>query len=150
MKRADRTVCIILLTIALAVLYILSAFIVVRVSGSSMEPTFKYGMMVIAKKCTNVDRNAVVLVKTANGSYIIKRLIGISGDDVLITKDHVYVNDVLVDSLTNSSDNNYRKHTQVPDGYSYILGDNREESTDSRNYGCVREEQIAGIVFLGF
>lgn len=102
------------------------------------------------KACFFVDRNAVVLVKTANGSYIIKRLIGIGGDDVLITKDHVYVNGVLVDSLTNSSDDNYRKRTQVPDGYIYILGDNREESTDSRNYGCVREEQIAAIVFFGF
>lgn len=55
MKRADRAVCIILFAIAFAVLYILSAFIVVRVSGSSMEPTFKDGMVVIAKKCTNVD-----------------------------------------------------------------------------------------------
>jgi hypothetical protein len=107
MKRADRTVCIILLAIALAVLNILYGFIVVRVSGSSMEPTFKDGRV-------------------------------------------VYINDVLVDSLTNSSDNNYRKYTQVPDDYIYILGDNRDESTDSRNYGCVCAEQLAGIVFFDF
>lgn len=102
MKRADRIVCIILFAMALAVLNILSGFVVVRVSGSSMEPTFKDGRV-------------------------------------------VYVNDVLIDSLTNSSDNNSRKYTQVPDGYIYILGDNRDESTDSRNYGCVCAEQICFI-----
>ncbi len=62
MKRADRTVCIILFAIALAVLYILSVFIVVRVSGSSMEPTFKDGM--------------VVMLELAMPAYNILRMIG--------------------------------------------------------------------------
>jgi len=150
MSRADRTACVGLCATAFSLLCILSVFAVFRVSGPSMEPTLKDGTIVIAKRCKNADRNDIVLVKAANGSYIVKRVIGIGGDNVLITKDHVYVNDVLVDSLPNSSSNEYRKHTQVPDGYIYILGDNRGESMDSRNFGCVRTEQIIGVAFFYF
>lgn len=83
-------------------------------------------------------------------SYI-KRVIGVSGDHVVITKDgNVYVNDELLNEPylndgTTSLNGCYTDVT-VPEGYIYVMGDNRLHSMDSRVLGCIPLDKIDGYV----
>jgi len=81
----------------------------------------------------------------------VKRVIAEPGDAVEIKDGHVYVNDVeLADDFV---DPNYRSHDdherrEVQPGYYYVLGDHRNNSSDSREWGEVPKKYIVGRVQL--
>lgn len=82
----------------------------------------------------------------------IKRIIAVGGDKIQIKNGNVYVNDELLieDYLPTGTTTKgvYYNNIIVPEGYVYVMGDNRDESVDSRTFGCIPIEQIEGkIVF---
>jgi len=86
-------------------------------------------------------------------SYI-KRVIGVAGDHIKITDGKVYLNGeelqegyVAEGSVTISD--RYTDIT-VPEGYVFVMGDNREHSTDSRSFGCIPVEKIESKVWIRF
>ena len=88
-------------------------------------------------------------------SYI-KRVIGLPGDHIEIKDEHVYVNDKLLNedyldygTITTSAEGCFIDII-VPDGYVYVLGDNREVSGDSRRFGCIPVEKIEGKAVFRF
>lgn len=88
----------------------------------------------------------------SNTSYI-KRVIGLPGDHIQIKNGHVYINEVLYDeqylsdaTLTDMSAGGLCGDIVVPDGYVYVLGDNRSASVDSRKFGCIPLGKIEGKV----
>lgn len=85
-------------------------------------------------------------------SYI-KRVIGIPGDHIEIKNGHVYRNnELLIESyicralVTDMSVGGEFSDIVVPDGYVYVLGDNRTTSADSRRFGCIPINKIEGKV----
>lgn len=120
------------------------------VTGSSMEPTYNNGDVVI---CTtffseeNLQRGDVVVI-TQGVKKIIKRLVALPGDRVEIRDGMLYVNDEL-------SPYNYEAMedpgmlinpvTLIEDEYIY-LGDNRNASSDSRDYGMASISDIKCLV----
>ena len=122
--------------VLVAILTSMHWFTVVRVSGSSMEPSLNDGSYVIVQKNAELQRGDIVLIRTSNRTYIVKRIVGIGGDNVLIRNDSLHVNHVKMDSLTNHLNAEYQFEVNVPDGTVFVLGDNRLESTDSRDFGC--------------
>jgi len=86
-------------------------------------------------------------------SYI-KRVIGLPGDHVKIEDGKVYINGkeldepYLRDEIT--TDGKTFKDIVVPEGYLYVVGDNRPHSTDSREFGCVPIERIESKVLIRF
>jgi len=86
-------------------------------------------------------------------SYI-KRVIGVSGDHIVIDGGNVYVNDVLLDESSYLPDgtetyingNGIKNDFVVPEGYVFCMGDNRTGSKDCRNFGCIPIEKIEGRV----
>ena len=86
-------------------------------------------------------------------SYI-KRVIGVAGDRIQIVNEKVYLNgkeleeDYLQDGVTTKAV--YYNDLIVPDGCVYVMGDNRDESMDSRTFGCIPLEKVEGKVVLRY
>lgn len=87
------------------------------------------------------------------GKYsLIKRVIAVPGDNVEIKNGNVYINGERLyeeylpeDTVTNSV---RLDNFKVPEGYYFLVGDNREHSTDGRNFGVVPKEKIEGRAVL--
>lgn len=101
------------------------------VHGPSMEPTLQqYDFLVVWQWGYEPEKDDIV-VTTANNSLkqnIIKRVIAVGGETVSYERDGETV------------------RVTVPDGQVFLRGDNRAQSTDSRELGCFTEEEICGKV----
>ena len=86
-------------------------------------------------------------------SYI-KRVIGIAGDHIKIEDGKVYLNGeeldepYLRDGIETESD--LFTDITVPEGYIFVMGDNRSHSTDSRSFGCIPVEKVESKVLIRF
>lgn len=97
-----------------------------------------------------VERGDIVVFNppTDDKPYI-KRIIGLPGDEISFQNGHVYVNGVeLVEEHitkeTNCPTSSCREAIIVPEGYVYVLGDNRTSSEDSRYFGPITIDSIIG------
>lgn len=131
------------------------------VNGASMEPTFESGDYLIIEKMsyrsempTNQD---IIVFKSeledalGNKKDLIKRIIGVAGDHVVVEGGSVYLNDVLLTETYLSSEfTNGRVDVVVPEGYVFVMGDNRGVSVDSRqaSVGMVSITSIRGKIWL--
>jgi len=122
----------------------------IRVDGASMEPTLQSGEFVI------VNKLSYFFGKPATGDVIvfhfprdpdqeyIKRVIGLPGDQVAIKNGKVYINDqVLVEDYIAASPV-YEDNWEVPGDSLFVLGDNRNNSSDSHNWGTVPLDYVIG------
>lgn len=87
--------------------------------------------------------------ETGKISYI-KRVIGLEGEHLLIEDGKVYVNgqklnEVYLDGIETPITGDYYDII-VPEGYVFVMGDNRDGSSDSREFGCIPLEKIEGRV----
>jgi len=86
-------------------------------------------------------------------SYI-KRVIGIEGDHIKIENDRVYLNGEELDEpylrKTVKTTSSVLTDIIVPKGYVFAMGDNRESSTDCREFGCIPVEKIESKVVIRF
>lgn len=153
--RALRSVIATLITVAaIAVLIAQSLLPVLRIYGSSMNPTLSQGNVVVAVKSSSFKTGDIVAFYW-NNKILIKRAIAMPGDWVDIDDEgNVSVNGKVIDEP-------YLKDKalgqcditlpyQVPDSGIFVMGDNRSVSVDSRSstIGVVSDEQIVGkIVF---
>ena len=127
------------------------------VEGESMAPTLNSNeILFIDKKISQVSRNDMIsfeVPELANKEFV-KRVIGLPGDRIYASGGDVYVNSRKIDAkyATHSTKDFDLKELSgretVPEGKIFVLGDNREHSTDSRNFGFVEEEQIKGKVIF--
>lgn len=122
-----------------------------EVSGVSMSPTLADGDRVMVTKEEQVEFGDIV-VFTSPVNYeedYIKRVIGVSGDTIDIKEGTVYVNgEQLQDGEGFGTTDTLREmeevSTVVPEGHIFVLGDNRENSMDSRIFGAVPNKLLKG------
>ncbi len=86
-------------------------------------------------------------------SYI-KRVIGVAGDHIKIENGKVYLNNEELDEPylregITTQGGTFSDIT-VPDGYVFVMGDNRPHSTDSRSFGCIPIEKVESKVLIRF
>lgn len=86
-----------------------------------------------------------------NKESYIKRVIGVSGDKILIEDGNVYVNGTLLEEDYLPEDAKTMRtglfyDLTVPDGHVFAMGDNRMNSKDCRNFGCIPLSKIEGKV----
>ena len=135
--------------IIIIILVLLIKFFVVspiRVNGSSMYETLHDGdimiLNIIDYKFHDIKRFDVVVVKERN-ELIIKRVIALPGEEVTYEDNKLYINDKLVkDKYGNGFTNNF--NYKIPKGTYFVLGDNRENSMDSRVFGPFKRKDIVG------
>lgn len=139
--------------IIVVVVVLIRTFIVTPgvVNGSSMETTLHDGDFVIVNKIgllSGIDRFDIVVVKHDSGS-IIKRVIGLPGETVKYADNVLYIDGVEIKTpiLFQKTDDFTIKANE--DEY-VVLGDNRNNSTDSRIIGPVSKKSIKGKVGLVF
>lgn len=124
-----------------------------KVSGESMLPTFQHGDYVFAEKLSykfgDFDYGDIVILETntTEGRKIIKRVIGLAGDHISIQDGQVYRNgEVLQEDYIQEEAFQDFEELVVPEGEIFVLGDNRNNSSDSRYFGTFTYEQVRGRV----
>jgi signal peptidase I len=127
----------------------------IRVDGSSMEPTLQNGQFVLVNKFayrlgTPMMGDVIVFhyPRDPEQEYI-KRVIGLSGDKIDIVNGQVFVNDQLIQEPYIAASPNYGPESWiVPNGALFVLGDNRNNSSDSHSWGSVPVEYVIGKAFV--
>lgn len=151
--------------VAIAIVTRTFLFEPIRVDGESMTDTLQNGELMFVTKPEYIwgtpSRQDVIICRYPNRTeYFVKRLIAVPGDTVEIKYDResgvnsVYVNGEVVEEpyLTparNDNDNSMAPITLKEDEF-FVLGDNRDNSNDSRYVGTLHRSQIAGHVRFVF
>lgn len=138
-----------------ATLIVTFGFQVARVEGQSMAPTLQDQDRLIVNKAVyklSAPRRGdiVMLYYPVNpDKSFVKRVIAEEGDTVKIADGRVFVNDLPLDDSYVPAE--YRSHDDwgpqmIPDGYYFVMGDHRNNSSDSRHWGMVPKRYIIGRV----
>lgn len=145
----------------------------VTVDGASMDNTLHSGERLLVNKLENTESNLkrgdiiiflenskrgtiiedsmenirAIMGKAPNANRLVKRIIGVAGDEVDIRDGFVYLNNEKLEEGYVDSDTIKGKFALpviVPEGKIFVLGDNRKVSKDSRDFGLVDYDQIEG------
>jgi signal peptidase I len=147
-------------TLALTlVIFLLIRFAVqnFRIEGFSMEPNFHDGQFLIVDKLSYMlhppERGDVIVFIPPNNTTrdFIKRVIGLPGDQVEVVSGRVYVNGSPLDEPYPLAPASYSAPAvTVPAEDYFVLGDNRNNSSDSHSWGPVSVKSIIGKAWVSY
>ncbi len=157
----------VLSTSIIAIMVIFTFFFrIVGVVGPSMQQTLhENDWLLVSAFCLKHDRGDIVIITQPNGiegiqsEPIVKRIIAVAGDklDIDFETASVYVNDKKIDepylnTPTTDDEGGFTYPMIVPKGKVFVMGDNRQHSTDSRSplIGLIDEDYILGQVRFRF
>jgi signal peptidase I len=128
-----------------------------RIEGHSMQPNLHHGQFLIINKLVYYlhppERGDVVVFHSPQNPRkdFIKRVVGLPGEEVDIREGEVFVNDVRLDEtyLTQSSKRSWGPEVVGEFEY-FVLGDNRNNSSDSRSWGMLDGEAIVGKAWISY
>jgi|GEM_PF-283498 signal peptidase I len=155
MKRSIISLGITVIT-ALILAFLLRSFVFVlaTVDGPSMEPTLQNNEKILVTRYSyyfhEIERGDVIVCRFDNENYpdyYVKRVVALGGETVKIENGIVYVNDVpLEENYIKEPPRNDMEEVLVPAGYVFVMGDNRNNSTDSRKsyIGPIAQELVVG------
>lgn len=149
------------IAIAFAAVFLLFQFVLLSivVDGSSMYPTLQDKERVMAFRLGAPKQGSIVILSEETGLdlVLVKRVVAAEGQTVEITEEGI----VLVDGEPLDEDfdailphkrGDHDYPVTVPEGHIFVLGDNRNGSSDSRynTVGFVDKDEVLGTVFLRF
>ena len=146
--------------IGVTVFFLVYIFVgqLLEVSGDSMLPTLYNNEQIVAEKISlafkPLEHGEIVIFRhpEMQNRLLIKRVIALPGDEIMLSEGKVVLNGEILNenytvegSSTNGSGlfQDLIKYT-IPEHTYFLLGDNREESSDSRSFGAISEELIMG------
>jgi len=148
----------VLIGVTVASLIYLFVGIPLKITGNSMVPTLLDGEQVFAEKLSinnnSIKRGEIIIIKQPEQPKVllIKRVIGLPNDNIEIKDSFVFVNDLKINEpylSPNTKTSGYDKipnntKIRIDEGKYLLLGDNRENSADSREWGLIDERLIVG------
>ena len=152
--------CLSVAALAMASYFVISHFVLqtVQVVGVSMVPTLNDSQLYVLNRWVFYFRppyrnDVVVLRDPTDKGFAVKRVIGLSGDQIFLNDGKVYVNGQRLEEpyLAPGTPTfpypgrNERLITLGKDQF-FVLGDNRNNSADSRTYGPVPRRSISGLI----
>lgn len=126
----------------------------VRVDGFSMNPTLRDGEFVLVNRLAyqfgEVQRGDIIVFRYPRDPEqdLIKRVIGLPGDEIVIEGGAVSVNGEILNEPYIAAAPAYSGRWQVPEGSLFVLGDNRNDSSDSHSWGLLPEDNVIGKAVL--
>jgi signal peptidase I len=140
--------------VAVVVALIIRNFVLtfVIVDGPSMEDLLYTGDIMIVSRIHYLigtpQRGDVAMCKYPNdpsNSNYVKRVIGLPGETIECIDQTIFINDEPLQEpyLMKGNSNDFGK-TVIPDGYYFVMGDNRPRSKDSRSVGFLSKDQVLG------
>lgn len=144
--------------LAMAVLYVLLfiCFVAVDMGNNSMAPTLQQGDMVLVdrlgKHMRHVQRTDLVAFTGPEGQLLIRRVVALEGESISCRGGRLYIDGnyrLEEKSYTDSLCQDFGPVT-VPEGYIFVLCDDRQYGLDSRTLGCIRFSDIMGYVNIRF
>lgn len=154
------------IVVALAIFVVVYLFLFQphQVKGKSMYPSFDDGEYILTDKISYrigiPKRGDVIVFKAPTNEEVdyIKRIIGLPGDQVKIQNSGVFVNGTKIEEKYLGSDTitfagaflNEGAVVLVPENKYFVMGDNRNHSSDSREWGFVKKDEIIGKAFFRY
>lgn len=138
-------------------LYLIIDFFIARVivDGNSMNPSIENGNLMLVNKMSyafsEIEYGDIIVFpypKNPEKDYI-KRVIAKSGDTIVSIDGFIYVNGEQLDEYyLEPGINQSVPETIIPENTVFVMGDNRENSSDSRRWGPLLEEDVIGKAFF--
>ncbi len=123
----------------------------IRVDGPSMEDTLKNGDILFLNKLDKTIKRFDIVVIYKSDIRLIKRVIGLPGESIEYKDNELYINGELIEDVALIRTGDFTLHElynidKIPEGYYFVMGDNRTVSKDSRYYdiGLIKRSEIAG------
>lgn len=139
-----------IVAIILLAIYIIFSllFTVIEVDGNSMAPTLYNGEFLISRNIfSSLSRFDVVIYVDDNQIPTIKRVIGLPGETIEYKNNLLYVNgELIIESYSVGDTEDFIE--QLGDKCYYCLGDNRNDSRDSRVIGQIPRKNIIAKVII--
>jgi signal peptidase I len=157
---------IILLYSAVAIAIIIKTFFfqAFYIPSESLVPTLQKNDRVLVNKLSykmhDIHRGDIVVFTAPKGQDLgdikdlVKRVVGLPGDEVSFKDGHVYINNKLLpekylpDGTMTTAICGNPDHVSVPANSIFVMGDNRTQSKDSRCFGPIKEDDVVGRVFV--
>ncbi len=149
---------LIYITNVLGIVLFVNVFLVstAKVDGSSMQPNFENNdTLIVWHGFYKINKDDVVIIDcknlSVNAELVIKRVVATSNDKIEYKENSLFVNGYFVEQmsyneytniLTNFDEN--KTYEYIPEDFYIVLGDNRNNSTDSRTVGLVHKDEIVG------
>lgn len=127
----------------------------IRIESVSMEPTLYAGNFVVVSKLayqfTEPNRGDIIVFHyppNPEQDPYIKRIIGLPGDQVIVKEDDVLINGVRIAEPYLDSPTRQGGEWTIPQDSLFVMGDNRNNSSDSRSWGMVPVENVIGKALI--
>lgn len=145
-KKFWKKIVIITILIFILILVIIFNFFLEfkKVDGDSMFPTLNSKDIVLIRKLHKEIKYNDIIVFYYNGIQLIKRVIAFEGDTVEFNQCQLSVNNKHVANFENESIESCR--IIIAKNECFVIGDNYNESYDSRNFGPIKKDEILGVV----
>jgi signal peptidase I len=128
-----------------------------KVEGFSMVPTLADGQYLLINKVGmhfhQPQRGEIIVFEYPldTSKSFVKRVIGVPGDTVEVQDQHTIVDGkALKEPYINGAENGFYPRTVVPPGEYFVMGDNRNNSSDSRAWGMLPEKDVIGMAWVSY